>query len=385
MAKKKNIVEIFGNFRDISTLGIASIASSVIGGLFWLFLAGLIGAEIYGEISYIIAIAGIAATISYIGAGNTLIVFTTKGEKIQAPVSLITIVLSSLASIVLFLMFFDAGASLYVIGFVVFGLVSSELLGRKDYTKYSIYIISQRLIMAALGILFYFIIGTEGVILGIGISFFPYSFRLFKLFKNSKLDFQLLQSKKKFMINSYMLDLRGVFAGSIDKIIIVPLLGFFVLGNYQLGIQIFSVLLILPTIVFQYTVPQNASGNQNSKLKLITILISIGFSALSIFLAPQILPTLFPEFVEAVQVVQIMSLAVVPSTVVLMYLSRFLGEEKNKIMVLGTVIYLIIQISGIMILGKMYGINGVAAAIVLASSGEAIYFIVLDKLKGRDF
>ena len=123
----------------------------------------------------------------------------------------------------------------------------------------------------------------------------------------------------------------------------------------------------------------------NSKLKLITILISIGFSALSIFLAPQILPTLFPEFVEAVQVVQIMSLAVVPSTVVLMYLSRFLGEEKNKIMVLGTVIYLIIQISGIIILGKMYGINGVAAAIVLASSGEAIYFIVLDKLKGRDF
>ena len=113
MAKKKNIVGIFGNFRDISTLGIASIASSVIGGLFWLFLAGLIGAEIYGEISYIIAIAGIAATISYIGAGNTLIVFTAKGEKIQAPVSLITIVLSSLASIVLFLMFFQSYLSSY--------------------------------------------------------------------------------------------------------------------------------------------------------------------------------------------------------------------------------------------------------------------------------
>ncbi len=381
MTKNRNITGIFGNFRDLTSLGIANIASSAIGGIFWLFLAGLIGAESYGEVSYIIAIAGIASTISGIGTGNTLIVFTAKGENIQSSIILISIVLSSIASITLFVLFFDFGASVYVIGVVIFGLVSSELLGRKYYTKYSVYVIIQRLLMAVLGILFYFIIGVDGIILGIGISFLPYSYKLFKIFKNSELDFHLLRSKKNFMINSYMLDLRGVFVGSIDKIIIVPLLGFTLLGNYQLGIQIFTMLVILPSIVFQYTVPQDASGELNSKLKLFTILVSIIFSGLSIVLAPHILPILFPEFTSAVEVVQIISLAVVPSTIVTMYLSKFLGNEKNKSMLIGTSIYLIIQILGIIILEKIYGINGVALAMVLAVTAEASYFVIIDKLK----
>jgi O-antigen/teichoic acid export membrane protein len=381
MTKNRNITGIFGNFRDLTSLGIANIVSSAIGGIFWLFLAGLIGAESYGEVSYIIAIAGIASTISGIGTGNTLIVFTAKGENIQSSIILISIVLSSIASIALFILFFDFGASVYVIGVVIFGLVSSELLGRKYYTKYSVYVIIQRSLMAVLGILFYFTIGVDGIILGIGISFLPYSYKLFKIFKNSELDFHLLRSKKNFMINSYMLDLRGVFVGSIDKIIIVPLLGFTLLGNYQLGIQIFTMLVILPSIVFQYTVPQDASGELNSKLKLFTILVSIMFSGLSIVLAPQILPILFPEFISAVEVVQIISLAVIPSTINTMYLSKFLGNEKNKSMLLGTSIYLIIQILGIIILEKIYGINGVALAMVLAVTCEAIYFIIIDKLK----
>lgn len=381
MTKNRNITGIFGNFRDLTSLGIANIASSAIGGIFWLFLAGLIGAESYGEVSYIIAVAGIASTISGIGTGNTLIVFTAKGENIQSSIILISIILSSIASITLFVLLFDFGASIYVMGVVIFGLVSSELLGRKYYTKYSAYVIIQRLLMTALGILFYFTIGVDGIILGIGISFLPYSYKLFKIFRNSELDFHLLRSKKKFMLNSYMLDLRGVFVGSIDKIIIVPLLGFTLLGNYQLGIQIFSMLVILPSIVFQYTVPQDASGELNSKLKFFTILVSIMFSGLSIVLAPHILPVLFPEFANAVQVVQIISLAVVPSTIITMYLSKFLGNEKNKSMLLGTSIYLIIQILGIIILGKIYGINGVAVAMVLAAIAEASYFIIIDKLK----
>ena len=383
MTDSKKITNIFDNFRGLSSVGIGNIVSSVIGGIFWLFLAGLIGAEDYGQVSYIIAIAGIACTVSGIGSGNTLIVFTAKKENIQSSIILITLVLSSISSIILFILFYDFGASVYVIGIVIFSLVSSELLGRKYYTKYSVYLITQRLSMAGLAILFYYIIGIDGIILGIGVSFLPYSYKLFKIFRKSEIDFKLLRSKKKFMINSYILDLRGVFIGSVDKIIIVPLLGFTLLGNYQLGIQIFTMLVILPSIVFQYTIPQDATGNVNSKLKLITILISILFTAISIIFAPYILPTLFPEFTNAVQIVQIISLAVVPSTISTMYLSKFLGNENNKNMLIGTSIYLIIQISGIIILGILYGINGVAISMVLAISSEAGYFIIIDKLKNK--
>jgi O-antigen/teichoic acid export membrane protein len=383
MTDGKKIASIFDNFRGLSSVGIGNVVSSVIGGIFWLFLAGLIGAENYGQVSYIIAIAGIASTISGVGAGNTLIVFTAKKENIQSAIILITIVSSSIASIILFILFYDFGASVYVIGVVIFSLVSSELLGRKYYAKYSAYLISQRLSMVGLAILFYYLIGTDGIILGIGLSFLPYSYKLFKIFRKSEIDFKLLRSKKKFIMNSYILDLRGVFIGSVDKIIIVPLLGFTLLGNYQLGIQIFTMLVILPSIVFQYTVPQDASGNLNSKLKLLTILISILFAVISIIFAPYILPTLFPEFTNAVEIVQIISLAVVPSTIVTMYLSKFLGNENNKNMLIGTSVYLIIQILGIIILGTLYGINGVAISMVLAVTSEACYFIIIDKWKNE--
>ena len=125
------------------------------------------------------------------------------------------------------------------------------------------------------------------------------------------------------------------------------------------------------------------SLTHEKKKKLITILISILFTAISIIFAPYILPTLFPEFTNAVQIVQIISLAVVPSTISTMYLSKFLGNENNKNMLIGTSIYLIIQISGIIILGILYGIDGVAISMVLAISSEAGYFIIIDKLKNK--
>jgi len=61
MTDSKKITGVFGNFRDLSSIGIGNVVSSVIGGVFWLFLAGLIGADSYGQVSYIIAIAGIAS------------------------------------------------------------------------------------------------------------------------------------------------------------------------------------------------------------------------------------------------------------------------------------------------------------------------------------
>ena len=158
MTDSKKIANIFDKFRGLSSVGIGNVVSSIIGGGFWLFLAGLIGAEDYGQVSYIIAIAGIACTVSGIGSGNTLIVFTAKKENIQSSIILITLVLSSISSIILFILFYDFGASVYVIGIVIFSLVSSELLGRKYYTKYSVYLITQRLSMAGLAILFYYII-----------------------------------------------------------------------------------------------------------------------------------------------------------------------------------------------------------------------------------
>jgi Na+-driven multidrug efflux pump len=46
---------------------------------------------------------------------------------------------------------------------------------------------------------------------------------------------------------------------------------------------------------------------------------------------------------------------------------------------IGSGVYLIVEISAILILGKIYGVIGVASALVLASTVETIYLILIDR------
>ena len=132
----------------------------------------------------------------------------------------------------------------------------------------------------------------------------------------------------------------------MDKIIIGPIFGFALLGNYALGMQFYMVFLIIPTIVFQYILPRDASGNPSIVLKKITILASIGIASLGIVFSPMVIKFLFPGFIEATIIVQIISLAVIPGTINYMYISKFLGNLQNKIILMSSGIFLITIISG---------------------------------------
>ena len=372
--------EVFTKFKDLGTVGLGNITASLISGIFWFYFASLLGAEQYGEISYFIAIAGIASTISFLGLGNAVIVYTAKGEKIQPPLFVIGSISGIVTLIAVFLIFSQIGMSLYVLGYVIFSLATSEILGKKQYKNYTGYLITQKILMVGFALFFYYYIGLEGVILGIALSFFPYIKRIYTSLKTDKINFSLVRPRLGFIINSYALDLTRTFSGYTDKLIVAPLFGFAILGNYQLGIQILAILTILPGIVYQYILPRDSSGDSNKKLKKITISVSIILAILGIILAPIILPILFPKFIVAIEVIQIVSISVIPSTINLMYISKFLGNEKTKIILIGSGIFLLVQISAILVLGQLLGVNGVAIALVLGSSAEAIFLVSINKL-----
>ena len=377
--KIKRVKDLLVKFRGLTTMSSAYVVSQAISAIFWLFIARLLGTEHYGEVSYYIAIASIATTISFLGAGNTLLTYAAKGVKIQPAIYFMTVISSLITSIILFFMFYNVGVSLFVVGNVIFGLVTSELLGLKLFKKYSIYLISQKIITVGLAIGLYYIIGINGIILGISLSFLPSLIRLYQIFRESKIDFSVLKSRGGFMINSYMLDISRSFNGTIDKIIIAPLLGFALLGNYQLGIQALSILTIIPSTVYWYIVPHDASGNPNKRLKFLTILFSVGITVISLILSPIVLPVLFPKFNEAIVVIQILSLSITPGTVNLTYISKFMGNEKPKIVLIGSVLFILIQITTMLTLSKMYGVNGVAMSFVLAVSSEMIYLLFMNR------
>lgn len=378
--KFNKIKDLFIRFRGLTTIGFGNITSAGISAIFWFYLASLLDAENYGQVSYFIAIASISSTISFLGAGNTIIVYTAKGEKIQSPVFFIAILSSAVTLIAVFIIFSHIGVSLYILGYVIFSLATAELLGKKLYGDYTKYLITQKILMIGFAILLYFLLGVEGVILGIALSFFPYTIRIYKSFKESKIDLKLVKPRFGFMMNSYVLDLSRTLSSSTDKLLILPMFGFAILGHYQLGIQFLAVLSILPSIVYQFILPEDSSGNSNNRLKKYTVIFSVILAFLGITLSPFVLPALFPKFTDAIEIVQIVSLSIIPTTINLIYISKFLGKGLSKIVLIGSGVFLSIQITAIFVLGQVYGVNGIAAALLIATSTEAIFLVIMNKV-----
>lgn len=383
-----SIVEKIKNFvrrmRDISTIGITDIVANAISAIFWLYMASVLGAENYGQINYLLAIAGIASSVALLGSENTIMVYSAKNVRIQPPIYFVTLMSGTITAMILFLFFGSLESSVLVFGYVIFGLVGHEILGRKLYFTYSKFLITQRILMVTLSIGLYYLIGPNGVLLGIGIAYFPYAIRLYKEFRNSKIDFSILKPRIGFMMNSYIMRIIDAFSSSIDKLLIGPMLGFTILGNYQLGIQFLSLLEILPAIVYKYTLPHDATGNPNTKLKKITIFSSVGLAFLGFVISPFIIPITFPKYAHAIEIIQIMSIAVIPATISYMLISKLLGMEKSKIVLVGSVVYLVAQLITIILLGKSFGVTGIAVALVISTTIQTIFLFFAQRLHGNN-
>ena len=376
----EKIKTLYQNFKGLTTMATATFISNGLGGLFWLYMASLMGAEAYGQISYFLAIAIIGSRISLLGFANTIMVYSAKGVKIQPPIYLFAILGSIITSLILFFVFlYDVGLSLYVIGFVTFTLITSDLLGRKQYKSYAKYIISQKIILIILSVSLYHLIGLTGVILGIAISFLPYSFVIYKELKNFKIDFSLIRNRGKFVVNSFANDITDTLGSYLDKLIVAPMIGFVLLGNYSLGMQFLSILTILPVMFYQYLLPKDARNESNTKLRKILMLGSVVLCVITIILSPTVIPILFPEFTEVVPIVQILSVAIIPFTATAILNSKFFGTERTKFVLIGSIILVSVQIPSIIVLATLYGVNGAAMSMVLAYTCQSIFLILSDK------
>ena len=87
-----------------------------------------------------------------------------------------------------------------------------------------------------------------------------------------------------------------------------------------------------------------------------------------------------PKYVPAIDLIQIMSIAAVPMTISLRYTSKFLGDEKSKMVVIGKGIYLGVNVIGIFSLGTIFDIQGVAISFVIASTLEAFYYVIINRV-----
>ena len=92
-----------------------------------------------------------------------------------------------------------------------------------------------------------------------------------------------------------------------------------------------------------------------------------------------------PQFADALSLISIMSIAVIPKTISILFISKFIGQEKSKHVVIANILTFAVLILGIVTLIEIIGVIGVAIAYVLGTAIQTVYLLVIyyTRLKGK--
>ena len=92
------------------------------------------------------------------------------------------------------------------------------------------------------------------------------------------------------------------------------------------------------------------------------------------------MPIVFPEYTEAVTLLPILSLSVIPIAVQSIFISKLLGQEKTRYVLISHLISIFVLVFGIIVLGNEFGPEGIATAYVLSQVASAILLVVAAQL-----
>jgi len=99
-------------------------------------------------------------------------------------------------------------------------------------------------------------------------------------------------------------------------------------------------------------------------------------ASLAIFaLCSYLITNFFPTFTDAIPLVSVMSLSIIPSTIAAILTASFLGNGKSKQVFTAGVIYLASLLICLSILGLTVGILGLAFAVITAKTVQTTYRI----------
>ena len=361
------------SIKGIGVIGSTDILRNVLLGIFWLYVANILEPKEYGEISYLISIASIGAIFTSISTENVITVYAAKRVEIIKILSIISIITSIFGSILLILLFERIDVGILSIGLVLNNIAIGHILGRKEFVNYSKFMFIQKGLTVTLGLVAIYFFNYEGLIFAIGFSYLFFVIRISKIIRESKLNISLLKEKWKFILDNYVMMLIGSMINQLDKILIMPILGVVVLGNYSLAIQMLVILNSLSAIVFKFILPNDSTNTSTKNVKKYLILISIGISLFGIFILPEIISTFFPKYIDTIDAIKILSLEIAPSSISIILMSKFLSLEKSKIILISYIIGLTTLVLGIITLGPIYGIIGLATAYVLNTIFSTIF------------
>ena len=123
------------SFKNFSYIGVGRVCGIILQAIFYLIFAALLEPESYGELTYIIAIAGTAALFSRFGLNHTITVFRAK-NKSEISEKINTLVLLTSTAAALILLNFNEFAAILTFSFSIYLMNQHNLLGLKKYKKF---------------------------------------------------------------------------------------------------------------------------------------------------------------------------------------------------------------------------------------------------------
>jgi O-antigen/teichoic acid export membrane protein len=361
---------------DPTLIGAGNLIGNIISGIFWLVIASILNVYDYGQINYQLAVASLLATGSLLGLNTTIITFLSKGnELLLKQASFLVLLLTSIIAVALTL-FNQVAVALLLLGINAFTITIAEAIGRKRYKRYALVVIANRLIQVGLAIALYYVIGSQGIIIGYAGASLILGYRLFFLVKETvettSLSTSEVRPKMRYTMHAFSLSLSQTLSMYFDKLIIVPIAGFEILGLYQFGYQFLMFLSVIPASLYQYLLSQEASGMDRPTVKKLGLMISIILAVLFYFSIPYFIRWFFPHYNDAITSAQIMVFGIIPITLNSIMNSKLLGRENTRPVLIGSATYIVSLTSLLLLLKDNLGLVGLALSPVISQSLQSL-------------
>lgn len=371
-------------FREISKdSGFAFVAganaiAAASGGIFWLSMASLVSVGSYGQVNYLVSIATISFGLGVLGMDTTIMTFLNRKS---------ILLLYQANSLVLIASIVIAGTVAIVTNNYIIGLLSPslafyymstvELISKKKYKEYAAITIGGKVIQIFLSVFLFIHFGINGFLLGYIISDFVFGYRFAKSLTHFNFRLDELKSVWRFSAKVFGSNTINTLMQNLDKALIASFFGYQVLGNYQLSFQIFLFISIIPSTLFRYLLPHESAGIIKTRIKALGIIASVLLSLIIIVLAPVAIPIFYPKYIEAIGLIQIVGLCVIPLTLVNLMNTKILSENKktSQIFFAGA-LSLISEIILLIILGTYSRLTGLGVALLLATTAQFAYLFI---------
>lgn len=379
MNKLGKILKFLGLEKGFVNISIGETSSTIIGAIFWVYLASIIEPTEYGNLHYFISIAMVASAFSIMGLRGTVTTFLSKenNEVLKNEANSLVLITTVIVSLVLIFLTSHIPTVALLIGLTFFNMTQGEVLGRRIYKKYSFLIIGQKVSLILLALLLYFFMGINGILLGFALSLFLFSVIYYKSLKNFRLKFTELRSKFKFALHLFSLNGIDRVINYVDKLLILPLLGSEILGLYQFGFSFLLFLTILPQSLRTFLLPQISSGKFNKRIIPTSLTIAIGISIIAYFGIPFVVNSFFPAYEQAITAAQIMIFGLIPLVGISILVPNLLGNGKSKPVLISGILRIVVLLPLVAVLGGSFGLIGLASSFIISVLAQSVYLFVI--------